>query len=146
MIAGLFVNPPWKGFTKNRQVEFIAEPVRVARSLWQEHVFSNPFETPTGYTAHVAPGLPFLQAVVLRFAGDGSSGWLALRLLPALALTVGVIYERKPYKPILDEVPQGDWRDTGEKFVDPETKRVITVYADPASGKRIYVGQPGRPA
>jgi hypothetical protein len=93
-------------------------------------------------------GVGFLLLAFSAYAA--LSGWptrfTMFALLPALALTVGVIYERKHYKPILDEVPRGDWRDAGERFVDPETKRVVAVYADPASGKRIYVGQPRRPA
>ena len=61
-------------------------------------------------------------------------------LLPALAMTLGVLYEGKCYKTILDEVPRGNWSDTGERFVDSETKRVVAVYADLGTGKRIYVG------
>lgn len=85
---GLLNNPPWKGFAKERHVEFTAEPMRVAMSLWQEHKFANPFSMRTGYTAHVAPALPILQSLILRFAGAHAGGWLALRSLPALALSL----------------------------------------------------------
>lgn len=86
----------------------------------------------------------FLLLVFSAYAAY--AGWpthiVLFPLLPALALTLGVLYERTQYKAILDRVPQGNWRDTGERFVDPETKRAVAVYADPQSGKRIYVGQP----
>jgi hypothetical protein len=56
-----------------------------------------------------------------------------------LVLTVGVIYERVQYKPILEVPPPGDWRATEERFIDPATNRTVTVYAN-AKGRRIYVG------
>ena len=54
-------------------------------------------------------------------------------------MTLGVFYEGKCYKTILDDLPRGSWSDTGERFVDSETKRVVAAYADPGTGKRIYV-------
>src|SRR5215831_2478840 len=57
-------------------------------SLRQEHTFTNPFAMRTGSTAHVAPALPMLQSLILRFAGANSGGRLALRSLPALALSL----------------------------------------------------------
>jgi len=86
--VALLSDAPWKGFTQSRRVEFSAEPVRVASSLWRDGTFANPFATPTGYTAHVAPGLPFLQSLVLRFVGGESGGWLIIRSLPSLALSL----------------------------------------------------------
>jgi hypothetical protein len=43
--------------------------------------------------------------------------------------------------------PLGDnWRPTDEKFVDPESGRLVTVWFDPATGDRKYVsdGKDGR--
>lgn len=57
-------------------------------SLLQEHTFANPFAMRTGYTAHVAPVLPVMQSLILKFAGAHAGGWLALRTLPALALSL----------------------------------------------------------
>ena len=33
----------------------------------------------------------------------------------------------------------GNWRPTDEKFVDPETGELVTVWFDPATGERRYV-------
>jgi hypothetical protein len=42
--------------------------------------------------------------------------------------------------------PHGrDWRPTEEKFVDPETGRLVTVWFDPATGGRRYVSDEGGP-
>ena len=82
-------DPPWKGYNRSRHVELNAEPVRIASSILHSGEFANPFATmPTGPTAHAAPGLPFLQFAILRLFGDGSAGWLGLRFLPSLALSL----------------------------------------------------------
>lgn len=86
-VLGLLNAAPWKGFAERRRVEVNAENVRVATSLWRKGTFADPFINPTGYTAHVAPALPFFQSLLFRLAGDKSAGWLALRCLPALALS-----------------------------------------------------------
>jgi hypothetical protein len=95
---------------------------------------------------HFTIGAGFLLLMLPAYGAY--AGWPAqfvlFLLVPGLALTLGVLYERTHYKAILDHVPAGNWRDTGERFVDPETKRTVAVYADPGSGKRIYVGQPNR--
>jgi len=57
-------------------------------SLRQEHTFTNPFAMRTGSTAHVAPALLVLRSLILRFAGANSGGRLALRSLPAFALSL----------------------------------------------------------
>jgi hypothetical protein len=92
----------------------------------------------------VTIGAGFLLLALVAFGAF--AGWpmrlILFALVPALALTLGVVYERKPYRAILETVPPGNWRDTGERFVDPETRRSIAVYSDPASGKRIYIGLP----
>jgi hypothetical protein len=87
LITGLFNNPPWKGYSSERRIEFNTEPVRIAASLQRDGEFANPFATPAGSTAQIAPGLPFLQYLILRLLGDGSGGWLAIRCLAALALS-----------------------------------------------------------
>jgi len=86
--AGLFNSPPWKGDSRDRRVEINAEPIRVAASLLRQGRFSDPFATPTGPTAHVAPALPLLQYLILRFVSDGRAGWLAVRFLPAFAVSM----------------------------------------------------------
>jgi len=38
--------------------------------------------------------------------------------------------------------PAGNWRATDERFVDPETGELVTVWFDPATGERRYVADP----
>ncbi len=60
-------------------------------------------------------------------------------LIFGLVLTLGVIYDRYRYKPIQDQKPGDDWRDTGERFIDPETGARVAVWMEPKTGERTYV-------
>jgi hypothetical protein len=63
-------------------------------------------------------------------------GWL---LVTGLILTLGVLYERVRYKSIARGKPGPGWQATGERFVDPETGKLVEVYFKPATGERMYV-------
>ncbi len=56
-----------------------------------------------------------------------------------LVLIIGPLIERWRYKPLAEQRPGPDWTATDERFVDPETGRLVTVYYHPASGERRYV-------
>jgi hypothetical protein len=43
---------------------------------------------------------------------------------------------------VRSERPDPRWRDTGERFVDPETGLMTAVYFDPAKGERHYRAAP----
>jgi hypothetical protein len=58
----------------------------------------------------------------------------------------GVLIERWRYQTLSDGRPGRDWQATPERFVDPETGRVVTVFRNPANGERRYVaGDERRP-
>jgi hypothetical protein len=67
-------------------------------------------------------------------AAAGLAGW-------ALVLIVGLLIERWRYKPLAERSPGPDWTATDERFVDPETGKLVTVYYHPASGERRYVAR-----
>jgi hypothetical protein len=84
-------------------------------------------------------GLSIAGAVVLALFGCGPAaiglaGW-------ALVLIVGLLIERWRYKPLTERPPGPDWTATDERFVDPETGKVVTVYFHAASGERRYVAR-----
>jgi len=84
-------------------------------------------------------GLSIAGAVVLALFGYGPAalglaGW-------ALVLVVGLLIERWRYKPLAERPPGPDWTATDERFVDPETGKVVTVYFHAASGERRYVAR-----
>ncbi|HEX6742323.1 MAG TPA: hypothetical protein VF079_11090 [Sphingomicrobium sp.] len=67
---------------------------------------------------------------------------------PALLIAGGVVLvtaflERTYGAP--SRRPAGrNWRPTDERFVDPETGKLVTVWYDPATGERRYVADDGR--
>ena len=62
-----------------------------------------------------------------------AAGMLALW---ATVLLVGLLIERWRYKKLADRPPGPDWQRTDERFVDPETGKLVTVYFHPATGER----------
>lgn len=76
-------------------------------------------------------------AVVLAEIGCPTLGWrLALF---GLLLVVAALFERWRYKRLGSTHPGSDWVATAERFVDPESGRLVTVYYRPATGERRYV-------
>ena len=53
-------------------------------------------------------------------------------------LTVGVLFERWRYRRI-EDARASHWQKTDERFIDPETGKIVEVYYDPATGERRYV-------
>ena len=80
-----------------------------------------------------------LLAVLLALALFG--GWPVWPSLIAIgAILAATLFERFRYKPIADRPPPG-WQATGERFIDPESGKPVTVYYDPKSGDRQYVSE-----
>jgi hypothetical protein len=94
-----------------------------------------------------------VRGVLLLIAGLLLAGGGVLAMLGAvpaavgltawgLILIVGLVIERWRYKPLAERSPGPDWTATDERFVDPETGKLVTVYYHPASGERRYVAVP----
>jgi hypothetical protein len=77
-------------------------------------------------------------AIFCFWVGRWAPGLFALVLWPALVLGA-VLFERYRYKAPLNGPPGPDWQATTEKFTDPGTGEALTVYFQPATGKRAYV-------
>jgi hypothetical protein len=54
-------------------------------------------------------------------------------------LLAAIVYERFRYKPLANVTPGAGWQRTSERFVDPDSGRIVTVYVQPGSGERQYV-------
>jgi len=72
-------------------------------------------------------------------------GWIPLGAhlaIPGVVLLLAMLNElRRRYKPIQSGPPGPGWIKTPERFVDPETGKDVTVYYQPSSGERRYVGR-----
>jgi hypothetical protein len=66
-------------------------------------------------------------------------GGPVLLILGAVAIVTGLL--EPIYGRAIGRAPQGNWRPTGEKFVDPETGELVTVWYDPVTGERRYVSE-----
>ena len=62
----------------------------------------------------------------------------------SLLIVGGILFERRGYRPHVSQ-SGGNWQKTGERFVDPTTKREVEVYYNPQTGERDYreAGPPG---
>ena len=93
-----------------------------------------------------------LRLVVLIIGGVLVAGALALAILrcfPAAGmlafwagiLLIGLLIERWRYKKLGAAPPGPDWQRTEERFVDPETGKLVTVYFHPPTGERRYIAR-----
>ena len=83
--------------------------------------------------ALVAGGILALGGIAL-WASSGGPFLLVAAVIALVSALVEPIYGRATAP------PRGrDWRPTDEKFVDPESGKLITVWFDPATGERKYV-------
>ena len=58
-------------------------------------------------------------------------------------IAAAIAWERWRYRAILDAPPPGpDWRETAERFVDPQSDRPVRVFHNSRSGERAYVEAP----
>ena len=79
-----------------------------------------------------AVGGAMLALAGCRTAAAWVAGW-------GLILIAGLLFERWRYKPLTGQRPGPDWVATDERFVDPETGKLVTVYFHPSTGERRYV-------
>lgn len=90
-------------------------------------------------------GLALIAGALLAVCGIAvwaSSGGFFLLVASAVVIVTALlepIYGRTVARPI-----GGNWRQTDEKFVDPETGELVTVWFDPATGERRYVDDSDR--
>ena len=74
------------------------------------------------------------------FAHAGCGLGVSLRLaLPGLLMVGAILFERWRYKRVAGGRPGSEWVTTDERFVDPESGKLITVYYHPSTGERRYV-------
>ncbi|MDB5482882.1 MAG: hypothetical protein JWO83_3935 [Caulobacteraceae bacterium] len=87
----------------------------------------------------------FLIAIVsLLFVG--SCIGVAMVGAPAIGPTIGLalvlaglVFENHRYRRLSGQAPGGAFKATGERFIDPESGKLVEVHSDPATGARRYV-------
>jgi|EndMetStandDraft_6_1072998.scaffolds.fasta_scaffold213093_2 hypothetical protein len=91
--------------------------------------------------AVLAVGLAMLFGASVSLAYDIPGLPLCL-LIAGGTITVGTLLERVLYKPLLGVNPGPGWQKTGERFIDPDSGKLVDVFYDPKSGERRYVANP----
>src|ERR1700744_6133257 len=80
-----------------------------------------------------------LTAVALLLLLTGCIGPAIPTGIWAFLLIIGLVFERWRYKPLAGRAPGLGWNATDERFLDPETGKMVTVYFNAATGERRYV-------
>jgi hypothetical protein len=90
-------------------------------------------------TALFAVGGVLLAGAAALLIGGCAPG-VALRVaVPGLVLLFALGVEQWRYKPLTTGRPGPDWVPTDERFVDPESGQLVTVFYKPSTGERRYV-------
>ena len=94
--------------------------------------------------------LVVIGGIMLAGAAIGAlAGWRLPAVLPlafwGVVLAGGVLIERRRYRLLTDQRPGRDWQATHERFVDPGSGRLVTVFFNPATGERRYVADDEKP-
>ena len=77
-------------------------------------------------------------------SGAAAAGVPAIPILLFGSLIVITALSEPVYGALINRPPlSGNWRPTGEKFVDPTSGRPVEVWFDPQSGNRCYVDVEG---
>jgi len=80
-----------------------------------------------------------LAAAALALAALRCFPPASLLALWAAVLLVGLLVERWRSKKLTPAPPGPDWQRTDERFVDPETGKLVTIYFHPSTGERRYI-------
>jgi hypothetical protein len=90
-------------------------------------------------------GVMLAAAALGALAGCRPAATIPLAIWGAI-FAGGVLIERWRYRTLSDGRPGRGWQATPERFVDPETGRLVPVFLNPATGERRYVaGDERRP-
>ena len=82
----------------------------------------------------------FLLAGATALTIAGYTIGVVLRLaVPGLVLLFGLLVEAWRYKPLTDHQPGPGWIPTDERFIDPESGKLVAVFYKPATGERRYI-------
>jgi len=83
----------------------------------------------------------FCAAVVVGFLTPAGPAMIGPAIFGALII-VGTMVERFRYKPLRTTMPGPGWRLGAERFVDPETGKIVQVWHKDSTGERLYATVP----
>ena len=88
--------------------------------------------------AILAAGVAFLAGAVFLYAVHGPLLGVAYLGASGTLMVAGILFARGRYRTGADR-GHDRWQNTGERFVDPTSGRLVEVRYDPETGERDYV-------
>ena len=85
----------------------------------------------------IAYGILCLIGAAVLFAIHTTIVLVIYLAINGLLIVGGILFERRGYRPQVSQTG-GNWQKTGERFIDPTTKREVEVYYNPQTGERDY--------
>ncbi len=85
----------------------------------------------------IAYGLLCLVGAIILFTLHVTLVLVIYLTVNGLVIVGGLLFERRGYSPQVSRA-EGNWEKTGERFIDPTTKREVQVYYNPRTGERDY--------
>ena len=85
----------------------------------------------------IAYGVLCLVGAVVLFALHVTLALVIYLAINGLVIIGAILFERRGYRPRIAQTG-GNWQKTGERFIDPTTKREVEVYFNPQTGERDY--------
>lgn len=85
----------------------------------------------------IAYGLLCLTGAIVLLALHVTLVLVIYLAVNGLLIVGGILFERRGYRPKVSRA-DGNWEKTGERFIDPTTKREMEVYYNPQTGERDY--------
>jgi hypothetical protein len=79
-----------------------------------------------------------LLAGAVFAAGKGGPGLIGPAVFLGLLL-LALLFETYRYRRLGAQAPGGNFVPTGERFIDPESGKLVEVHSDPSTGARRYV-------
>jgi hypothetical protein len=85
----------------------------------------------------IAYGMLCLIGAVILIALHVTLALVIYLAINGLLIVGGILFERQGYRPRIART-DANWQKTGERFIDPTTKREVEVYYNPQTGERDY--------
>ena len=100
---------------------------------------ANPFEALVLRVSLLIVSVALLAGAALLVIAGCTLAPLARLAVPGAILAFALIVEDWRYKPLKSHRPGPDWLPTDERFVDPESGKLVTVFYKASTGERRYV-------
>ncbi len=83
-------------------------------------------------------GLCLIAGGIVMLLAAGAGGASVVPMFMGALIVIGTIFEARRYR-AKSSAPASAWQQTGERFVDPTSGKLLEVRYNPETGEREYV-------